>query len=269
MTKQVSILGCGWLGFPLARAMMAAGWEVRGSTRSGGNLANLKAAGIQAFKIILGENAIEGNMKEFLGSSALLIISVPPGLRSGSGEDYVKKMALVQRSLAPSQVKQLVFVSSTSVYGNITGQVTEQTSPAPVTESGRQVLDAENVFRNDRGLETIIIRFGGLIGPNRHPVTHLSGKSGLRGGDDPVNLIHQEDAILLIQNVVRDNHWNMIFNGVYPAHPKKKVYYNREARKRNLSAPEYQEETNQPGSKIVISKNYLTYNYSFYASIFG
>jgi nucleoside-diphosphate-sugar epimerase len=268
LSKKVAILGCGWLGLPLAKALLNAGYLVHGSTTSEEKLAGIASEGIQAFQIRLEEGRSEGHLAGFLKGVELLIINIPPGIRRDGEENYVRKMETVSQAVKEAGVPKLLFVSSTSVYGDSTGLVTEATSPAPKTESGRQVLAAEQLFQADPELQTIIVRFGGLIGPGRHPVTLLAGKKGLPNGDDPVNLIHLNDCIHLIKTVVEGEHWNQVFNGVYPAHPKKREYYAREALKRQLAIPEYEPSDLGINGKYIISKNYLTNSYSFFTSIF-
>ncbi len=73
MTK-ISILGCGWLGFPLAKALIENDFSVKGSTTSTDKIGLLENAGIAPFLIELGENEINGNIDEFLEKSQVLII---------------------------------------------------------------------------------------------------------------------------------------------------------------------------------------------------
>ena len=82
------------------------------------------------------------------------------------------------------------------------------------------------------------MRFGGLIGPERHPVFQLSNKE-FTNGEELVNLIHQNDAIHLIVTIIKQGYWNEIFNGVYPYHPKKSVYYTSEAKLKGIPPPIY------------------------------
>jgi len=81
---QISILGCGWLGLPLAKALLENGFLVKGSTTSVGKLSVLKNLGIQAFQIELSETKIQGEVDSFLENSKILIIDVPPKLRGSS-----------------------------------------------------------------------------------------------------------------------------------------------------------------------------------------
>lgn len=267
MNKNVGVLGCGWLGFPLAKELLNKGYNVRGTTTSDDKTAEIQKAGIIPYKVILGEYKINGDIEGFLKGINTLIVNVPPKLRGGGNENYVQKMKLLHSAIGNSGIKHIVFISSTSVYGDVTGVVTEDAEPNPVTESGKQVLASENIFREDGELKATVIRFGGLIGPKRHPITHLSGKKGLKNGHEHVNLIHLEDCIHLISKIVENDHWNLVFNGVYPYHPLKREYYPLIARKKGLPEPQYDESEGQKSSKIVKSKLIPTKNISFLTSI--
>ena len=58
--KQISILGCGWLGFPLAKSLLQKGYMVSGSTTSVEKISVLENAGITPFLIELSDVTIEG-----------------------------------------------------------------------------------------------------------------------------------------------------------------------------------------------------------------
>jgi len=267
LKNTIGIMGCGWLGLPLAKSLIQAGYNVHGSTTKKNKLDTLEQEGIKPFMVILGEESVTGSITEFLDQLDTLILNVPPRLRANNKENYVLKMNLLLNEIRKSSVKKIVFVSSTSVYGAVEGEVTEDTLPMPVTESGRQLLEAEKVFQNDKSLQTTILRFGGLIGPDRHPVTMLSGKEGLTNGDDPVNLIHLDDCIHLIKTVIENNWWNQIFNGVYPEHPLKREYYCEMAAKNMLPKPQYLNPESKKSGKIIISRNFLNNNVFFYTGI--
>jgi len=267
LKNTIGIMGCGWLGLPLAKSFIQAGYNVHGSTTNKDKLDTLEKEGIKPFMVILSEESVTGSITEFLNKLDILIINVPPRLRGNNNENYVLKMNLLHYEIGKSSVKKIVFVSSTSVYGAAKGEVTEDTLPIPVTESGRQLVEAENIFQNDKSLQTTILRFGGLIGPNRHPVTMLSGKKGLTNGNDPVNLIHLNDCIHLIKTVLENNWWDQIFNGVYPDHPLKRDYYCQMADKNKLPKPQYLNPESLKSGKIIHSRNFLNNNAVFYTGI--
>ena len=73
MNKKISILGCGWLGLPLAKSLLSKGYEVKGSTTSESKLEVLKNAGISPFQIQLEEHQIIGTIEDFLKETDVLV----------------------------------------------------------------------------------------------------------------------------------------------------------------------------------------------------
>lgn len=90
--EKISILGCGWLGLPLAKSLLSKGFSVKGSTTSLEKMSTLKNTGIDAFQIALSENEISGKIDSFLSNSEILIIDIPPKLRGNTAENFVAKM---------------------------------------------------------------------------------------------------------------------------------------------------------------------------------
>jgi nucleoside-diphosphate-sugar epimerase len=238
LKPKIGVFGCGWLGFPLAKELVKMGYTVNGSTTTKANLDLIGNEGIDPFLVQLYEEGVRGNLISFLKGIDILVINVPPN-RAANAEDYVPKMRQMYEAIKIMRISKVIFVSSTSVYGELSGEVTEKTIPKPKTETGKQLLTAEKLFKDDPSLATTIVRFGGLIGPDRHPVTFLSGRKNMKNGDDMINLIHLEDCIYLITSIIANEWWNEIFNGVYPHHPTKREYYTEEAKKRGLPPPEY------------------------------
>jgi len=266
LSKNIGVLGCGWLGFPLAKKLIEDGYNVHGTTTSSDKFSALENEGIKPFKVRLSEKEIEGDIQSFLSHLDKVIINVPPKLRGKQTESYVEKIKHLITEIKKSDVSHLIFVSSTAVYGDADGEVSEESPTQPTTESGRQLVECENLLKNENRFITTIIRFGGLIGPNRHPVTMLSGRENLTGGNNPINLIHLHDCIHMIATILEQGYWGELFNGVYPHHPKKQIYYFEEAQKRGLPAPAYDEEPDTKG-KIVLSKNFMGKGQTFQTAI--
>lgn len=251
MSKHIGIIGCGWLGLPLAISLIHQGHQVHGSTTSEEKIKSLKNEGIIPFLISLTETEIVGDISNFIAQVDILVINVPPKLRGGHHGNYVKKMQLLYQEIKKSPLQKIIFVSSTSVYGDCTGEVNEATIPQPTTNSGKQLLEVENIFKNDTNLQATVIRFGGLIGPNRHPITMLSGRRDLPNGNHPINLIHLNDCIRIIAAVIQNTWWNEILNGVYPEYQSKRKYYNKKAIERGLQIPDYKEDNSTKGKKVL------------------
>jgi UDP-N-acetyl-D-mannosaminuronate dehydrogenase len=93
--KQISILGCGWLGLPLAKALVQNGFSIYGSTTSQEKLTVLKKSKIQPFLIALESDNVVGAVKDFLQESKTLIIDIPPKLRGPNKEDFIGKIEML------------------------------------------------------------------------------------------------------------------------------------------------------------------------------
>ena len=264
---KVSILGCGWLGFPLAKKLIDNGFEVKGSTTSENKLAVLKSNKIAPYLLELSETKISECISDFLYNSDILIIDIPPGLRkiteATSEKTFVNKIKNLIPFIEKSTIKKVLFISSTSVYAETAAipTVTEKTVLNPNTESGKQLVEVENLLRNNYNFQTTIIRFGGLIGEDRNIVKMLTGKTNVANPDAPINLIHQEDCIGIIEAILKqvqlDKVWNETFNAVAPIHPTRKKYYTEKAKQFHLTAPLFNENETNFG-KIVSSEKLET-----------
>ena len=257
MNEPVGILGCGWLGTPLALELIRAGYTVRGSSTREEKMAALEREGIKAFQIRLEADGFKGPIGPFLRGLHSLIFNIPPGLRRNPEADYVQKIRHLDKAVEASDCRRLIYVSSTSVYGNGQGTVDESIPPEPDSETGRQLLEAEELLLSRAERSTLVVRFGGLIGGDRHPVKYLSGRKDLSGGSDPVNLIHREDCIRILCAAHSQPHWTGVVNAVHPFHPAKAEYYTEVARDLGLPAPEFRPESPSGSSKVVNSLHEL------------
>ncbi|WP_298308781.1 SDR family NAD(P)-dependent oxidoreductase [Flavobacterium sp.] len=268
--KQISILGCGWLGLPLAKSLLEKEFSINGSTTSVEKIAVLEKAGISSFQINLFEDRIEGNLDLFLSNSQIFIIDIPPKLRGDFKENFVTKIQNVIPFIEKSSVDKVIFVSSTSVYSDDNSIITEETKPNSDTESGRQLLEAEHLLQSNSNFQTTIVRFGGLIGDDRHPIKFLAGRKNIENPEGPINLIHQVDCIGIIETIIGLRqaqsdilNWNKVFNAVTPYHPTRKEYYTQKAIELNLPLPEFDESKISIGKTILSDKVASVLNYEF------
>ncbi|HPF09817.1 MAG TPA: NAD(P)H-binding protein [Flavobacteriaceae bacterium] len=241
MTKILGIAGMGWLGLPLAQRLQYEGYQVKGTVTQSQKVNALKELGLEVYPMVVTERGVLGAVQSFLKDVSLLVVMIPPGLRRNTGSDYVLKMSYLLEEIGRAGTPRCIFISSTSVYGDAQGEVTEAHPPKPDTEAGRQLLQVEQLFFNS-DFEATIVRFGGLLGGSRQPVRYLAGRKNLSGGDAPVNLIHREDCIGILLRIIKQGLFGHIFNAVYPAHPPKKIYYAEKALAMGLEAPSYSPE---------------------------
>jgi nucleoside-diphosphate-sugar epimerase len=278
--KTIAILGCGWLGLPLAKSLLLKGYVVKGSTTSEGKLEVLKNAGILPFQIQLEAHQIIGTIEDFLKETNVLIIDIPPGLRSeisSSNEmTFVNKIRTLIPFIEKSGIQNVIFVSSTSVYADSFPivEITEETMPNPDTENGKQLAIVEVLLQSNLNFKTTVIRFGGLLGDDRHPAKFLAGKTNVENPDAPVNLIQREDCIGIIEKILKhtetseqQGNWGETFNAVAPQHPTRKAYYQNKAQILNLPLPTFAEHSESKGKMISSKKVETILGYSFQKEI--
>ncbi|MDP3360394.1 MAG: NAD(P)-binding domain-containing protein [Lutibacter sp.] len=249
MKENISILGCGWLGKPLANSLMKKGFTVKGSTTSEEKLEEFQKIGITPFLISI--DALTHNISAFLNSE-ILIVALP----SKDVEDFRNLIDHVEKS----PIKKVIFISSTSVYGNSEEVVTEESETLPSALATIEIL-----FKNSAHFETTVIRFAGLFGYNRKPGNFFKNGRKIPNPDGFVNMIQQDDCIQLIEKVIEKNAWNEVFNGCADTHPTRKDFYTKCTLDIGLEIPEFEEVT-EIQQKVISnkkSKEYLDFEYKY------
>jgi nucleoside-diphosphate-sugar epimerase len=239
--EGISILGCGWLGLPLAQELLARGHPVKGSRRSQEGLTELKKAGIEGHQLIA-DPASSILPKAFFDSEVLLI-DIPPGRKDPNGAAaYPEKIRTILEQAAKGKVQKLLFVSSSSVHPETNDRIPSGAEGRSKSGNGPVLIQAEDLVRSFYPENSTIVRFGGLIGPGRHPVRYLSGRRSSRNGDAPVNMIHQADAVGAILKILDKGLWGYRFDVCAPEHPSRKAFYGKAARDLDIQAPEFDPE---------------------------
>lgn len=259
----VSILGCGWLGLPLGRELIGSGYLVKGSTTSTEKLDKIRKEGITPYSIHLDSGLKAMDLSFF--ECDVLIVTIPP--RNGRYESQLCTVRdAVQDSIRDSirdtvlshGTHKILFISSSAVYPNLNGVVTEEDADEnSLTRAGVSLVKMEKIFTENTAFDTTVIRFGGLIGPERHPGRFLAGKSALPGRNNPVNMIHLDDCIGVIQAVMARHSWNEIYNACAPVHPTREEFYSKAAQVLGMEPPAFSDQ--EAGYKEVSVEKLLTH----------
>jgi len=248
MKQKISILGCGWLGMPLASSLFKIGFTLKGSTTSNNKFKELNSNGIKPYLITL--NNLESSADFF--DSEILIIAIP----SKNIDDFKKLILKVKQST----IKKVIFISSTSVYENLNQIVTEKTQT-----KNTPLATIEQLFIKNNDFKTTIIRFGGLFGYTRKPGNFISLGKKIENPEGYVNLIHRDDCIKIIEEIIIKDIWGEIFNACADSHPKRKDFYTKEIFKLNQKSPVIN--TNSLNSYKIISvkklKSILNYEFKY------
>ncbi|MEP2026077.1 MAG: SDR family oxidoreductase [Reichenbachiella sp.] len=255
---SISILGCGWLGLPLGKHLAEAGYQIKGSTTQVDKIPQLESAGIKPFHLALNPKLI-GDVSDFFDSD-ILLINLPPRNRDGIQDFHETQLQTLLEHIIS---KYVIFVSSTAVYPSNNQVVTEVDANSEcLTRGGISLLNMEQLFANNPAFQTTVIRFGGLYGPDRHPGRFLSGKKNLAGADNPINMIHLEDSIGVIQSIIENELWGEVFNACAPMNETRQSFYEKAARELGVEAPTFSGEP-LPFKKVSSEKLLKRTGYKF------
>ena len=257
-----SILGCGWLGLPLAKQLVAHGHQVHGTTTNPAKLALLADAGILPYEVRLNALASAAPvLTDFFEAHAIIITVPPSGSKTTTGNNYIQYLSEFATLAAQRGQQRIVFISTTSVYPNVGRTVTEADAEyIRSPHSGLVMLEAEDVFRLHPQIEATVIRFGGLVGGNRHPGRFMAGKKGVPGGQIPVNLIHRDDCLEVIQLILAKNIWGQTLNACAGQHPDKATFYSKATLNLGLEPPQF---SSKPSPFKIIDSGKLVNDYKY------
>ncbi len=237
---RISIMGCGWLGLPLAIRLRQKGYSVKGSTTSKDKLAHLEEEGISAYQLSLAPNPKNGFSDFF--ETDIALINIPPSNPNGK-ENYPDQLKAIIAAITDAKVKKVLFVSTTSVYPNLNRVVREDEAEHVISpHSGVDMLAMEQLFTSNPAFETTVLRFAGLFGGDRKPGRFLAGKKNIKGAQAPVNLIHLEDCIGILHTLMDQGHWGSTFNACSEKHPSREDFYTLSAKIAGLEPPTFSEE---------------------------
>jgi nucleoside-diphosphate-sugar epimerase len=261
--KKISVLGCGWYGLEMAKQLVKNGYEVKGSSTTPAKIPVMQQLGITPFIIDFQESE-ENYTAEFFDCDTLLI-SIPPKRSTAEQHTFLSKINRISATAIQCNIRDVIFISSTSVYGDSNEEVTEDSAAYPETASGKAVLAAELFLKQQTAFNTTIIRFGGLTGPGRDPGRFFAGKTAIPNGNAPVNLIHLSDCIGITLQIIEKQAFGHTYNACAPGHPSRKYFYTQATLKSGLEAPVFIDEL--LNWKLVTGKNIKQYlDYKFQVS---
>jgi nucleoside-diphosphate-sugar epimerase len=245
----ISILGCGWVGMPLAHNLVQAGYTVKGSSTRATKQATISQLGAQAYHLQL-TSELAQNPDDFFACDVLVVTMPPP--RSSEDIDeraYLTRQAeVVLEHLAPTA--HLIVTSSTSVYAKNNQIATEEDDTPPESARGQALRAYEQAFQKR---PVTILRLAGLFGKDRQPGRFLAGRQNLPGGASPVNMVHGDDVVAAIEQVIgayqAGKNVSGTFNICADTHPTRASFFQQAARHANLPLPTFSGE-DQPYAQV-------------------
>jgi nucleoside-diphosphate-sugar epimerase len=231
MMKHIGIIGCGWFGLPLAKFLLQQGYRVSGTKRTQAGLTQLVEARITPCLLDL-DNPVASEPLQQLLAADVLVINIPPGLRRGETQ-YLTQLNQLLMLMGDRLFDRVIFISTTGVYPV---SEAEQLSTPLSEDKARShcdvsdiLLQAEALFSQAEPLlhksPSTIVRFAGLVGPNRHPGRFFAGKTEVSGANVAVNLVHLDDCIHGVCTIIKAHSPGPIYNLVAPLHPRRGDFY--------------------------------------------
>ena len=226
--NTISILGCGWLGFDLAKSFLTdSNYIIKGSTTTKAKLPILEKSGIIAFLL---DTTKDSSFDDILECD-ILIIAIPPK----NSDFYLNFLHTLSNHKSISNIRQILFISSTSIYPNIEKEFKEDEVINDENSSKKVVFQAEQIFLK-MPYDVLILRCSGLMGYNRIAGKYFANKT-LTCKHERVNYVHKDDVINIIQLLIKKNKKEGIYNLCSPNHPTKEEVYLHNAKKYNFIEP--------------------------------
>ncbi len=228
---NICIVGLGYIGLALADYLSSQGHSITGTTR---NASRLETLSNTCNHIVLLEKP--SDLEKAFQNQEIVIITVAPDRYQLKDyeETYLETAKTIVGSL-PSSVKQIIYTSSTSVYGNCNGDWVEETRPlAPTSPQADILCQTEQVYQQSK-TPACILRLGEIYGPAREFLDKLRTMSQPRPGDGSnfMNIIHRDDIIKAIDFAI-ENNLDGVFNLCEERHPTRKAFYDQLCHDANL-----------------------------------
>lgn len=252
--SSVGIIGCGWLGSSLAYHLKEQGVAVLATRSNVENMEQLNNQGIHAEVLSLPAEQAQLN-KHAIFRQQCLVIAITPQFKQGRVDYADKIQQLVKSAKVSNCVERIILLSSSAVYNGLSGSVEENSildmsadkvsllnqAEQAVLGFNSHVTDASRLPDNLSHKKGYVLRLSGLVGPRRHPGKFLLNGRLLKSPQAIVNLIHQQDAVGLIEALLKSELCGGIFNGVSSTHITKKQYYQAAAKALQLPTPIFDE----------------------------
>lgn len=208
--KSVLLIGCGWLGSQIVEFLEKRGYRVGVSTRAL-NKSSLFKPSTRFYQSI-----VEGDQYHIVFNGTTMqekfdycIICLPPYENT---EQHLKNIVDQLGESTKFILTSSIGIYQSNAFINEASKINQQHILARI----EQALPQER---------SIILRLGGLLGPNRHPIYSLCRNKRSIAGEETINLIDSRDIVEIVERLMDQDKFRGLYNVVYPLHPKKSDYY--------------------------------------------
>ncbi|MDJ0511261.1 MAG: SDR family oxidoreductase [Crocosphaera sp.] len=208
--KKVAVIGCGYVGKAVANYWYQQDYIVTGTTTRDEKITDLE--NITHNPLVVSGDNLEDIEKVIEAQETILVSIAPISDRQVSAEVYAQTYIPTAKNLVKilnnnSTVKQVIYLTSGSVYGDKKGAWVDETSSLDTdSDYGKVLVEAENIILglNRENIKVCLLRLGGIYGPGREldkRLGRMAGKTLSGNGENCVAWIHLEDIVKGIEFV--------------------------------------------------------------------
>ncbi|KST68930.1 NAD(P)-dependent oxidoreductase [Mastigocoleus testarum BC008] len=203
--KKIAIIGCGYVGTAASRYWCKEqGHSLTVTTTREERVKELQEL---ATRVVVMKGADSQAVRSLLQNQDTIILSIAPiSDRQVDAEVYRETYIPTVKNLVSAlqntpSVKQVIYLSSCSVYGNKKGEWIDETSPIDTDSEYNQVLsEVEHTLLNSTSedIKACILRLGGIYGPERELTKRfkrIAGKTIPGSGNTFTSWIHLDDIV--------------------------------------------------------------------------
>lgn len=255
---KIGIFGCGDIGSRLG-IELASNHQVFGVRRHASKI----PAPIHPVACDLSQ-PFDAEQLPFSPEVAYIILT--PSARSAQAyrETYIDGTRNILAALGDN-TQRLIFVSSSSVYGQQNGQWVDELTPAETEKfNGSILLEAEALVAH-RGIENCAVRFAGIYGPGRDRLLNKvrqGSASYLTNPPHYTNRIHVDDCVGFLSHLATLSELATCYIGCDSNPATQQTVYQWLSQQLNSTAPQAVENKDQQQGKRLSNKRMLDSGYN-------
>ncbi len=228
---NITFIGLGWVSKAAALHFNKLNYKVKGTKRTAEKIDNIE---VYSWSLAnpFPPDAVSEN----------IVISIA----SRTHELY--QYELLFKDLQLHSPKNIIFLSTTSVYGNKRGILEETTNLSDLFADNLHLQISELFLKYFPS--GIVLRLAGLVGPGRNPVNFFAGKQIVLDPQLNINLVHQIDVVRAMVSCI-DNNAKGIYNVCSSTHSSRQEFYTKLSEFYRLSPPQFAECKQNDNIRIV------------------